>query len=33
MQLQEQESDTWECFILPNLHPYPAEKSAAAAAR
>lgn len=32
MQLQEQESNTWKCFILPNLHSNPAEKCAAAAA-
>lgn len=32
MQLQEQESGTRKCFILSNLHPYPAEECAAAAA-
>lgn len=32
MQPQEQESDTWNRFILPNLHPQLAEEHAAAAA-
>lgn len=31
MQPQEQESDTLNCFILPNLHPHPEEEHVAAA--